>query len=367
MAHACYPRVPVETWILTTVQSTNLARLVCVLLGGVLSAARSPDLRLSNVLDRVERGDTPALRDWLGQSPDSSTTSYRIQRESKAWISAAGPASIERRRLIVATVALEAAYAKPKPSPPQHDEDAPKVPDPRVLIEWACTLVRQNVVPYPAERYWHWLVIAIMEGKADHVPLEVHVRHALERFPAEPRFVLARAVAAELRTWPEERGGRSPADRTNATDTLIARLQAATELESVRAEATLRLGHLFLRLGRVAAARERFQLVIPLTSDPYLLYLVNLFDGRAFEQLDRPMEAIAAYRAAAAAVPHAQSADFALAAALARYGDRAEAVRVGFASITSEPSGVDPWRGYGQADVRFTREIVDGLRRELWK
>ena len=294
-----------------------------------------------------------------------------IKRDAKTWTRLPDdPETAARRRLIVATVALEAVY---RPRPPATvfglGTATPEViagpyANLHDLTEWACSLVRQNPIPGPAERLWHWLSLALLEDDAVHAPLEVHVRHALDRFPNEPRFILARAIAAELRTSPDERG-RSPRDRDrNATDTLVARLEAAEAIDSVRPEASLRHAFLLLRLGQpeagCAAGRARRRL-----GRSFLIYLAWLFRGRALDALGRTDDAIAAYREAAVVVPHAQTADMALAAALAKQGRRSEAAAIALASLTSEAAIVDPWRMYGAADARVWRRIRDALRQEL--
>jgi hypothetical protein len=60
----------------------------------------------------------------------------------------------------------------------------------------------------------------------------------------------------------------------------------------------------------------------------------------------------------------AQTAHLALALALARNGERAEAERAGLVAVTMEP-GYDPWLDYGDGDARFWRHILFALRQAL--
>ncbi len=110
----------------------------------------------------------------------------------------------ERRRLAVAAFALE--FVMVRRADLWKDSGY-------LLLEWACSLLRRNPTPLPAERLWHLAAIGVIEGAADGVRLEAHLAHAERRFPDEPRFLLARAVAMELLTWPEEHGKGLTRDR----------------------------------------------------------------------------------------------------------------------------------------------------------
>jgi hypothetical protein len=336
---------------------------------GAPSAVVSPKA----LFESYARGEYGKVEDALKGVESPRAFIRAIKRDAEQWTRLPDdPETAERRRLIVATVALEAAYRPPPPPTPTFDGSGRlRVIGPNEdlhdLIEWACALVRHSRLPTPGERLWHWLAIALMEGDARYEPLEIHVRHALDRFPAEPRFILARAIAGELRTSPDERG-RSPRDRDRyATDTLVARLDAAEAIDSVRPEASLRHAYLLLRLGQPEAALSRLGDPEATKDDPFLIYLAWLFRGRALDALGRTDDAIAAYREAAVVVPHAQTAEMALAAALAKRGERSEAAAIALASLTSEAATVDPWRMYGSADARVWQKIRDALRMELRK
>jgi hypothetical protein len=80
--------------------------------------------------------------------------------------------------------------------------------------------------------------------------------------------------------------------------------------------------------------------------------------------MHRSADAVEAYRLAVAAAPKAQTAQLALALALARNGDRAEAERVGLLAVTMEP-GYDPWLDYGDGDARVWQYILSALRQAL--
>jgi tetratricopeptide (TPR) repeat protein len=271
--------------------------------------------------------------------------------EAGEWIDLADPQHRDRRRAIAATVALEVAN---QGGPNQWRREG------EALLEWACSLIRKSDRRTNAERLWHWAAIALLSGAANGERLEGHVQHARARFPDEPRFLLANALAAELRTWPDSREGNSIPTRYR--DLAIARLKEAALHDSTRAEAELRLGYLTLRTKRPTEALEHLSRVQ--TSDAHLKYLAYLFQGRALDRMHRAAEAVEAYRSAIGLAPKAQTAQLALALALARNGERAEAERAGLVAVTMEP-GYDPWLDYGDGDARFWRPILAALRQAL--
>ena len=226
---------------------------VCVLTSGFLllastltPAAQTPRPELIPIFDAYERGQyLEALTD-IGRHGDLKTLKSQIAaaRESGAWI-AKGGARADRRRVVVATVAIEAA----------NRHGLSQWGDAIALIEWACLLVRQNV-PGPAEAAWQRASIALMLSGAgpfsDHA--EVHVGHAFRRFPTDPQVVLVRAVARELRTFPDPRDGSTLTDRDGRADQILDYLQDARAYPAVRAEASVRLGFLYLRINKPALA-----------------------------------------------------------------------------------------------------------------
>jgi len=273
------------------------------------------------------------------------------------WIRKGPPETRDRRRLVVAAVSVELA----------NQAGLADWPEARSLIEWACALLRENARPSAAERTWLWAATAVFEGAADAAVLQAHVSHALKRFPGDHRFTLARAMAAELRTWPDPRDGRTPRERNaDGVGLAVTRFNVARRFDEVRAEAALHLGFMAIRNGDFAEALPYLLEAESAQPDPFILHLVQLFRGRALERLNRPDEAIESYRAAIVAQP-GQTARLALASALARNGHPQDGVRL-VADATSAPSNpVDPWVAYGRGDARLWPAILQQLRRDLAK
>ena len=351
---------------------TPMARLIACLVAlgttGVLAQApdraRSPwkDTRwIGAVLDAYLDADAALYEKRLeGAGISNNRTDVirvraALELEGPLWIRQVEGEPQEKRRLVVGAVALTAANFGGL----QAWRNA------RALIEWACELVRKNVRSGEAERIFHWAGISLLEAAADAAPLQSHVGHALQRFPSEPRFLLARGVATELRTWPDPRDGRIPRDRDPTLVGLaVTRLSEAGKLKGVGAEALTRLAFLAIRNGNPNEALPYLRDAEAAGPDPFVGHLVQLFKGRALERLDRAAEAIDAYRKAIAILP-GQTAQFALAATLAKTGDHAGALAQAEAAIRSTSASTDPWFAYGRGDGRMWSDIARQLREEI--
>jgi tetratricopeptide (TPR) repeat protein len=338
-----------------------LALVLALWVGQVQRPSDGPDVPIAPVLDDYANGDDRLVDDRLralvaaSGRPRVALVRSALERDAKAWIQRHPENARDRARLIVAAVALEAANLG----------GLDDWPNARALIEWACALIRANRQRLEAERVWHWGAIAVLESAADAAPLQVHATHALGRFADDARFVLARAVASELRTWPDEREGRTAAERNpEAVALAVDRLNAAAALPDVRAEALMRLGCLALRNNHPSQALSYLRDATAARPDPFVRHLIGLFQGRALERLERVEDAMAAYRSALDAHP-GQTASLALASVLLRTGRRREAAATADAATRAETNAGDPWTAYGRADGRFWSDISARLRREL--
>src|SRR5262249_40003473 len=159
---------------------------------------------------------------------------------------------------------------------------------------------------------------ALTERGGVDVTVDRFAQRAARRFPDEGRFVLARAVAQDLRTWPEERDVRAFTPPPDLTATLASRYEEAVAGPSVAPEASIRCGYFDLRRGKLDAALARFESVTEPPADPILRFWLALLRGRAREQAGQLPEAIDSYREALDVVPAAPSARAALIAALAK-------------------------------------------------
>jgi len=349
------------------------------LLAVTLAAAGAPHARNRPV--PAESSRAPARAAQRGAPPppsitvpDFQTLSRDFRKLGRTLLSRVPEADRPRVRLRLATDALTVAEARPS------RERAWAVS----LIEQACALLRdvrrespevQEFFRYggvtvdddrgdyfSVERLWHRAATSLLLGWLQGVAAETHIRHTLSRFPDDPHLVLARGVLLEWTHVPRARLG-DPVDERNWTNgrVVIGRFEAAEELDEVSTEATIRLGYTLLRLNRSREALEKLDVAAGSVEDPYLVYLTHLFRGQALDHLDRFDQSVDAYRAAAAAVPGAQTAAIALAVALARTGAHDEAVRVA-ARATRNSSTSDPFITYGTGDFRSWPELIGRLR-----
>jgi tetratricopeptide (TPR) repeat protein len=297
------------------------------------------------------------------------------------------------------------------------------------LIAWGCTEMSSSQMPEPAERLWHLAAVAVAQAGEDSTLLlgrrrpagqpvstsrnslenelrQGHVHHALSRFPGEPRFALAAAVAAESLSWEiggfgrdyNGRGGlmvgeidSAYLDRLRSGDlaspdgsnqpvpgakqlgkwhlarvgdvmAVRDRYVALTSQPLVAAEAHLRLALVLFRLVERDKALQHLTLALELAQEPEVVYLAHLLRGAIQERQGLDDEAIAAYRAALDVVPRAQSATSLLVSRLFAAGRRAEAAALADEFFATEEAAPDPWATYRMGEARFLRSYLARLR-----
>lgn len=298
-----------------------------------------------------ELGEYAAVETALQQAANGNfdVLLAAFEQDAARWIDADGPEFASRRRLVMATVALEAAYAALDT----------QWSNSKLLLQWACKVLR-SAPKQPAERDWHLAAIALFEGARDLDALGAHLGHVRERFPAEPRILLAEAFRREsdylddVTSLGQELG---PGRRVRTYEAALATPGSARE-------AHLRAGFLFLQGRDFVEAIRHLHLVDP-PDDPGQLYLARLFEGWALQRQERPEEAARAFRAALDAVPGAYTASLVLALQLYRAGGAADADALMDAVAQAEPPVIDPWRIYGYGDLRRWPLLIAQLRRDL--
>lgn len=365
-------------------RSFVLALALIVGAAGASAAGQPPST--GDLLDRYARGDFAA---FAAPKTASDLDRFRqaLEHDGEAWARGGDARTQRRRQLIVATIAVQTAHASIELEWSQG----------RRLLEWAAALLRKGAAD-EGERRWQLAALSVMQGANDHDLVIQQQKLAWPRFPEEPRLLLAMAVALEASTWPDtdrnqpweendaelqdaveqekaRRVMRQPPDRSVREKVLeyerrtrvrqaIQALEDLSNAEAIRAESLLRLGYLHLRLHNFEIAAEQFEDVLDMTRDPFLVYLAKFLQGTASERQGDRANAEAAYRAALAVAPRAQSASFALASLVFLGSGRAEAAALVEAAV-SAPVADDPWRGYQRGDFRFWPERLAALREVL--
>lgn len=296
----------------------------------------------------------------------------RVDPSTLPTIAAAGTreAREEQRRLIT-TFALEVAAVGSK----KHAASAAR------LVEWACPYVRAHAPQNDFDRAWQLAALSVLEGGIDSSGLHAHVDHVHNLFPNEPRLTLARGIAEEQFSAPSEvltrtaiganlarareLASRAEGERLRAEERAVARFQEAAKDESLRAEASLRLGHVKLMMGRYDEALTALIGAEALTDDRAVIYLVHLFRGMALENRGRTDEARASYRQALSLSPGAHSATLRLAALEFRHGSPAAPEPMLDGLLAADDPRRDPWWSYYAGDWRFWYARIERVRSML--
>lgn len=278
-------------------------------------------------------------------------------RQSVArWVAAAGADAQPRRRVTAAAFALDLLHSQADPTLWYDGQPSSEI------LYWAGTALAAGP-PTPAERLWYVGAIGFQQRGGGTKSLRNLVNRALERFPGEPRFVLARAVALELATWHAAEVGPGAPLTPASFDAIASQYEAARALPAVAFEAGLRRAFIDLRTGRLESAVARFDaLGEPPAGDVILRFWWRLLKGRALEQADRLPEAIGLFEQALADVPGAASARSALIAALARARRLADASRVAAQGLAMPRQAIDPWLLYLIPEMRFWPAAEQALR-----
>jgi hypothetical protein len=311
--------------------------------------AQAITVSAGDLLEYYGAGEYDVVRRALTEaaSGDLGVVLEALQRNAPAWIDADGPGGRDRRRMIAATFALEAAQASL----------ADRWERSRAMIEWASGLLAKSR-PSERERIWHLAALALCEGAGDVVAIDAQLARMERRFPGEPRIVLGRAFIGEIPSWEAHAGYLGGGD----PDRAVKPLQAALSQGAIRDEALLRLGYLLL-YGKRPEEALGYLRQISSSTDAGQAYLAALFAGWAHERLGQPYEAIREFRSALVAVPRAHTASFSLAARLYAVDAREEADRVVEEALHSQEPVEDPWRIYGYGDLRLFPMLVDQLRK----
>jgi len=343
----------------------------------VMGSAFASAQRVTSLLDLYLQGDHAAALAPLATASNVRGIARDFVADADDWAArGATPEEVQRRRIAAAALALEFAALR------MEDEWLVLRP----LIEWGCVLVRgaerpdsPPAEPSDAELAWHRAALAAIQGARDQqfarrpvisadrpdMPFSAdHIAHVAERFPADPAVLFAQGFFQEFQVPVEGRMRLIDIDTAaRASARAVEFYQGAAAGPELAADAALAIGYIHLRMKRLDEALPALEKAAE-GGDAFVRYLAHLFRGRALEQRGGTDEALAAYRAALAAIPNAQAASMALAALLHR-GDQVDAaIDIMTTSFAARPAE-DPWREYGFGQFRHWTRYRDRMREAL--
>ena len=290
--------------------------------------------------DAFDRGAYDSVQRSLAQSKELADTLRAFRMSDSPWPNHPKRTAVFALELAMAGLRSDSGYAR--------DEGG------RLLAEYH-TRVRQPSGADAFECAWFLTEAAALEGLFLPDSALLFIPRALQRCPTTARLHLAYAFVSEQQ-W--LRGGLTPAQEAE----VVSRYEAAMTFPETEPEARTRAARFLYGLGNFARALELINGATRPPPDPELRYYTDLVRGQILRALGRSDEAAAAFRAALAAWPGAQSARVALMTLLTNRGDREEAGRLAEAAQTASADQFDPWWTYWLGDYKSYPTILDTLR-----
>jgi VWFA-related protein len=215
--------------------------------------------------------------------------------------------------------------------------------------------IRQPSGTDPFECWWFVTESAGLEGLFLPESAILFIPRALQRCPSSARLHLAYAFVSEQQ-W--LRGGLTAAQEQD----VVRRYEAAMKFPETEPEARVRAARYLFALGQHERALTMLNGGSTARADQEVRYFAELTRGQILRALGRSDEALAAFRAALAAWPNAQSARVSLMTLLLSRGDREGAGALAEAAQTASDDEFDPWWTYWLGDFRAYPAILDRLR-----
>jgi hypothetical protein len=346
----------------------------------LVQANQSPS-QVVAALERYGRGEFVAAVRELVADRSLRAAASALRRDGGRWIDGLAPELRPRALAVTSALVLELVAQGVQGTTAEYGEVRP-------LVEWMCQRWRAQR-PSPAEGTFHLGIIALLQGAGDEGLLvgkrsigreaAMHIQHAADRFPAEPRFKLAWLVARHeariISAYPVMAGylrmgtaylySVGPDGSLGDATPLKRTIDALGLLEGdpkVGAEARLRRGVIRFALGEPEVALPDFH-AATLSPDPFVRYLAHVMSGLTFDRIGRLSDAPSHYAAAVEIVP-ATSATVAWASALVRLGQAtAGAELIAKWSTSARPD--DPWLLYNLGDYRLYPRFLDSLRKGI--
>jgi tetratricopeptide (TPR) repeat protein len=375
-----------------------LCTAAAVALAATQSSHTAPQLTTTEAIAAYSHGDYSRFFEFLEQSTKKFDKGFHdFERDASAWMRDGTQQQPDRRRLIVATVALEIAHAL-RNEPADHAGE---------YLVWASDLM-QDASPDVDREIQHLWYLASIAGMQELEPwvlaanefsgnVRLHTQarklgpggqlaRGLARFPDEPRFKLGQALSryafqnetfvpdffAWLREMAAQRDNYFHYDAIEALGyfdkipSVIEKLQPLSAYPELTAEVELHLGYLEAGQMHWQAALRHLQ-AASLTNEVYIRFLSQYVAGTTFRRMGDHASARASFERAAAIVPNARSASTQLAVELLLTddaNDRARAYPL-LQAAYSDNGPADPWLLFYHGDARLWPTFMARLRKAL--
>ena len=295
---------------------------------------------VQTLADVYDRGNYDALQRAMPRSAELANTIRAFRMSVSPW-----PNDPKR----TAVFALEVALAGLR-----SDNTFAREEGGRLLAEYH-TRVRQPSGADAFECLWFLTESAALEGLFLPDSALLFIPRALQRCPTSPRLRLAYAFVSEQQ-W--LRGGLTPDQELE----VVQRYEEAMKFPETEPEARVRAARFLYGLGTFDRALAVLDGGTAPSTDKEVQYFSQLIRGQILRALGRSDDAVAAFRAALATWPGAQSARVALMTLHVNRGEREEAAKLAEATQTASENEFDPWWTYWLGDFRTYPAMLDKLR-----
>ena len=290
--------------------------------------------------DIFDRGTIDAFRRALADSNDLSNVIRGFRISDSIWPE-------DRRR--AAVFALELALAGLRSSSRNtRDEGA------SLLAEYHVR-VREPAGSDTFECSWLVTAAAALEGLFTPDNALVFISRGVQRCPGNGRLHLAYAFVTEQQ-W------RRVAITAAQESEIIGRYEQAMKFPETGTEARVRAARFLYGMNAFDRGLAVIEGITAPAADLEIRYLTHLIHGQLLRATARIDAAAAAFRAALAAWPGAQSARVALMALLMKRGSHEEAAALAEAVQTAPLDQYDPWWMYWLGDYRLYPAMLEKLR-----
>jgi VWFA-related protein len=290
--------------------------------------------------DAFDRGNYDTVLRTLARSNDLSNTIRAFRMSDSPWPNDSRRTAVFALEMALVGLRSDNAFAREEGG--------------RLLAEYH-TRVRQPSGADAFECSWFLTEAAALEGLFLPESAMLFIPRALQRCPTNPRLRLAHAFVSEQQ-W--LRGGLTPDQELE----VVRRYEEAMKFPETEPEARVRAARFLYGLGNFERALELLNGATRQSTDKEVRYFADLVRGQVLRARGRSDDAVAAFRAALATWPGAQSARVALMTLLVNRGDREEAAALAEATQTASEDQFDPWWTYWLGDFRAYPAMLDKLR-----